>query len=172
MGRAKTKLSVELALHPGPGWDDVIMVPLIVLVASFAVLRLTGILGAAILNNWDLPLRLALCLMFLVTASAHWGRGRPDLIRMVPPRFPAPAVLITITGVLEILGGVGLLIPATAQAAAVCLAVLLIAMFPANAYAARHGLTILGHRPMSVPRRGAVQLVFIAALLAVAVMSA
>jgi len=49
-------------------------------------------------------LRLALSGMFLLTASAHWGKRRPDLIRMVPSVFPRPDLLVTFTGVLEILG--------------------------------------------------------------------
>lgn len=118
------------------------MVPAIVLVVGFAVLRGAGFLGVAALNNWDTPLRVALSVMFLVTASAHWGRGRPDLIRMVPANFPSAGTIVTITGILEILGAVGLLIPFTARAAALCLAVLLLAMFPANIRAWREGLTI------------------------------
>ncbi|HEY6448370.1 MAG TPA: hypothetical protein VIY53_18070 [Acidobacteriaceae bacterium] len=98
------------------------MIPLIVLLVFFAALRCAGLLGMTALNNADLPLRIALCLMFLVTASAHWGRGRADLIRMVPPAMPRAALLVTVTDVLEILGAAGLLIPATASAAAACLA--------------------------------------------------
>jgi len=82
--------------------------------------------------------------MFLVTAAAHWGPGRPDLIRMVPLRLPAAGSIVTLTGVLEILGAVGLLIPVTARAAATCLTVLLIVLFPANIRAARERLSILG----------------------------
>ena len=44
---------------------------------------------------------------------------------------------MTVTGVLELLGAAGLLLPATRVAAAVCLLVLMLAMFPANVYAAR-----------------------------------
>jgi uncharacterized membrane protein len=106
--------------------------------------------------------------MFLLAASPHWGRGRTDLIRMVPPAFPFPATIITITGVLEILGAVGLLIPRTTRAAAVCLAILLMAMFPANIRAARERLTILGRPATGLVLRTVMQLMFIGALAAVA----
>lgn len=53
------------------------MVPAIVLVVAFAVFRGAGFLGVAALDNWDLPLRLALFSMFLLTASAHWGKAGP-----------------------------------------------------------------------------------------------
>jgi hypothetical protein len=68
------------------------MVPLIVLLLSFATLRCLGLLGATARNNVDLPLRIALFLTFLVAASAHWGKGRPDLVRMVPPALPHPEI--------------------------------------------------------------------------------
>jgi uncharacterized membrane protein len=144
------------------------MVPLIVLVSSFVVLRAAGFLGVAALGNWDTALRIALCLMFLVTASAHWGKGRPDLIRMVPSGFPQAALLVTVTGILEILGAIGLLVPVTARLAAACLAVLLLALFPANVRAARERLTILGRPAPRLVVRGVIQVIFLAALLAVA----
>lgn len=87
------------------------MIPSLVLVTAFVVLRAAGFAAVTALDNWNAPLRIALAVMFLVTASAHWGRGRADLIRMVPPAFPAPATLVTAAGVLEILGALGLVIP-------------------------------------------------------------
>jgi uncharacterized membrane protein len=129
---------------------------------------LAGFVGVAALDNWNLPLRLALCLMFTIAASAHCGRGRPDLIRIVPTALPAPGILVTITGLFEIAGAVGLLLPQTARAAAICLALLLIALFPANVRAARHGFTILGRPAVNVAARGAMQAVFIIALVAAA----
>jgi uncharacterized membrane protein len=143
------------------------MIPLIVLALSFAVLRSAGVLGVTALDNVDLPLRIALFLMFLLTASAHWGKGRPDLIRMVPPVFPHAALLVSVTGILEILGAVGLLVPATTRLAAICLAILLLALFPANMRAARERLMILGRPAPGLLLRGAIQVIFIGALIVV-----
>jgi len=145
------------------------MAPAIVLLSVFFVLRSVGVLGVAVLNNSETPLRFALAVMFLLTASAHWGRGRADLIGMVPPQFPSPGAIVTITGILEILGALGLMLPHTARAAAICLAILLAAMFPANLRAARERLPVLGRTAMGAAKRGALQLLFIAALLAVAI---
>lgn len=144
------------------------MIPLIVLVVTFAVLRLAGALGWELVDSWHSALRGALAAMFCLTASAHWGKRRPDLVRMVPPRFPRAELLVTITGVLEILGAIGLLIPATAKLAALCLALLLTALFPANIYAARQHLTIDGRPVPKLPIRTGLQIVFLAALLSVA----
>ncbi len=67
---------------------------------------------------------------------------------MVPPRLPRPDLLVTVTGVLELVGAVGLLVPATARLAAAGLGLLMLAMFPANVSAARRRLTLAG-RPVT-----------------------
>jgi uncharacterized membrane protein len=123
-----------------------------------------GAAGVAMFGSWAVCLRGGLAAMFLLTASAHWGKRRPDLIRMVPTAFPRPDLMVTATGVLEILGAIGLLLPPTARAAASCLAALLIAMFPANVRAARHHLTIAGQSATELPLRTTLQVIFIAAL--------
>ena len=73
--------------------------------------------------------------------------------------------MVSATGVFEILGAAGLLIPAVAPLAAACLAMLLIALFPANIRAAREGLTIGGRPTTALPLRTLLQLVFLAAVL-------
>jgi uncharacterized membrane protein len=144
------------------------MAPFVVLVFSAAVFWLVGRVGVTVFQDQSFLLRAALGVMFLLTASAHWGRRRPDLIRMVPPGFPRPDLIVTITGALEILGIVGLLVPSTGRIACLCLAVLLVCMFPANVYAARHQLTIAGQRVPSLPIRSALQVVFVGTLIAAA----
>jgi uncharacterized membrane protein len=142
------------------------LIPLLVLLAVTLILRLIGAAGFALLASWTICLRGGLFAMFLLTASAHWGKRRPDLIRMVPAAFPRPDLIVTVTGVLELLGAAGLLIPATSAPAAVCLAIMLAAMFPANVRATRHNLTIGGRQATKLPLRALLQLVFIAALIA------
>ena len=142
------------------------MIPFLVLLTSTLVLRAVGAAGVAVLDSWIVCLRGGLAAMFLLTVSAHWGKRRPDLIRMVPSVFPRPDLIVTITGLLEILGAAGLLFPATASAAAACLAALLIAIFPANVRAALHNLTIGGKTATGLPLRTFLQIVFIAALVA------
>jgi uncharacterized membrane protein len=141
------------------------MVPLFVLVIATLLLRVIGVAGVSLFSNWIWCLRGGLALMFLFAASAHWGKRRGDLIAMVPRVFPRPDMMVSATGVLEILGAVGLLIPAIAPVAAACLAMLLIALFPANIRAAREGLTIGGRSATVLPLRTLLQLVFIIAVL-------
>jgi len=137
------------------------MIPFFVLVISTLVLRGIGAAGVGLLNSWTGCLRGGLALMFLFTASAHWGKRRGDLIAMVPRVFSSPERMVSTTGVFEILGAVGLLIPAIAPVAAACLAMLLIALFPANIRAAREGLTLGGRPATALPLRMILQVVFV-----------
>jgi uncharacterized membrane protein len=145
------------------------MAPFIALSSLFLTFAGLGALGVHALAGWYTPLRLALAGMFLLTASAHWGKRRPDLVRMVPPAFRHPAAIVTATGVLELMGAVGLLLRPLAPLAAAGLSLLLLAMFPANVHAARAGLTLGGRRVPALAPRTLLQVVFLAATLAIAV---
>jgi len=141
------------------------MIPFIVLLASTLLFRVIGAAGVGPFHSWIWSLRGGLALMFLFTASAHWGKRRGDLIAMVPRALPRPELMVSITGIFEVLGAVGILIPATAHVAAACLAILLIALFPANVRAAQEHLTIGGRQATSLPLRTLLQLVFLGAVL-------
>ena len=137
------------------------MVPLGVLLASLLVFRTFGALGFEPLSEWRTAAACALAVMFLFTASAHFGRSKRDLIAMVPSVFPRPELLVSATGVLEILGAVGLLVPASRSLAGTGLVLLLVAMFPANVAAARKGVPLRGKPPTPLPLRLLLQLVFV-----------
>ncbi|OBI81517.1 DoxX family protein [Mycobacterium asiaticum] len=114
------------------------MAPLIALLLGSLVSRLAGWWGVGSLDNWVAACAVGLAAMFLLTGVAHFAPPlRRDLVAIVPPALPAPGLLVTVTGVLEIAGAVGLMLPGTRVAAALCLFVLMLAMFPANIYAAR-----------------------------------
>lgn len=118
-----------------------------------------------------LALRGGLVAMFLVTGTTHFVALRDDLIAIVPPALPAPELLVTVTGVLELLGAVGLLLPATAAWAAGWLALLLLAMFPANVYAAASGAMLGGDLATALVPRAALQALYVGAAVAVVVTS-
>jgi len=110
-------------------------------------------------------LRFALAIMFLFTSATHFlPNTRRDLVRMVPPVLPFPEHLVTLTGILELAGAVGLLTTRFASIAAYCLMALLVAMFPANAYAAIAGLEIAGRTATPLVWRLPLQLFWIGAL--------
>ena len=116
------------------------MEPFIALVLVTLAVRGAGALGVARLASWPVALRGGLAAMFLMTGAAHFVGMRAELIAMVPPSLPAPGLLVTVTGLLEIAGAVGLLLRPTARTSAGCLSALLVVMFPANVYAAVTGL--------------------------------
>jgi uncharacterized membrane protein len=145
------------------------MAPLITLLLSAVAARCIGWLGVGYVNGWTAAIAVGLAAMFVLTGFAHFAPAmRGDLIAIVPPRLPTPGYLVTITGLLELLGAIGLLVHPTRVAAAVCLLVLMLAMFPANVYASR-----MPDPPKSMttrlPVRTAMQIVFLAAAIAVAV---
>src|SRR5215467_2487945 len=143
------------------------MIPIVVLAVLFVVLSLAGRLGVPFMWGWWTSLRVALGGMFLLTASAHWGKRRSDLVGMVPPVFPNPDLLVSLTGILEIVGALGLLHPYTARLAAIGLCLLLFCLFPANVRAAQEKMTIGGRPVPPLLQRTAIQVVFVASTLAV-----
>ncbi len=99
---------------------------------------MVGWLGVDDVDGWPDAAAVGLAAMFVMTGVAHFVNPlRRDMIAIVPPRLPAAGPLVTITGVLELVGAAGLLYPPTRVAAAVCLFVLMLVMFPANIYASR-----------------------------------
>ncbi|GLV87721.1 hypothetical protein Slala03_74100 [Streptomyces lavendulae subsp. lavendulae] len=137
------------------------MAPVIVLVVGWILARLAGLLGLSVLDGWQPALCVALALMFTLTGVAHFTGRRAEMIAMVPPALPRPDLLVTATGLLELAGAVGLLIPATRPLAAIALTVLLLAMFPANVHAARSELTLDGKPVMPLIPRTLLQVVFV-----------
>jgi uncharacterized membrane protein len=73
----------------------------------------------------------ALGVLFTIAGSMHFLRTE-FYLRMMPPYIPAHLLLVQISGICEILGGIGLIVPRTRAVAAIGLIALLIAVFPAN----------------------------------------
>ena len=137
------------------------MIPFIVLVIVTLAARLGGRLGVRALDGWPAATRVGLAVMFCFTAAAHFNSMRADLVRMVPPSVPHPELMVTFTGVCEILGAIGLLLPATRRLAAAALVLFLLAVLPANIHAALAGVTLRGSPPTPLFPRVALQGLFI-----------
>lgn len=152
------------------------MAPLVVLLAvsvvAVLVYKCSAARSPATMHAGQTPghssvteaLRLGLAAMFLLTGVSHFTAMRQDFIDMVPPAVPYPAAMVAITGVLELVGALGLLIRRYVPWAALGLAALLVAMFPANAYAAMSGVRIGGDAAMPLLPRLSLQLIYLAAL--------
>lgn len=83
--------------------------------------------------------RIALSVLFLVAGVGHFTNTE-DFERIVPTYLPAPRVLVYVSGIFEILGAIGILVPATRAVAGWGLVALLLAVFPANIFMATQGL--------------------------------
>lgn len=119
-----------------------------------------------------LVLTIVLAAVFILMGLNHFvPASRRTMAAMIPPamRFAgvlSPANLVLFTGVCEIAGGIGLLIPVLRPIAAVALCVFLVAVFPANAYAATRKDTF-GALAIPLIPRAIGQVVLIALLLVV-----
>lgn len=79
--------------------------------------------------------RVTLAALFLSAGVSHF-KIPAQYIEMLPPSVPQRENIISVTGVLEILGAIGLLIPRFSHLSGNALILFLICIFPANVYAA------------------------------------
>lgn len=138
------------------------MAVILVLAVALVLARLAGALGIKPLDSWPAAVRVGLAAMLLFTSVAHFGALRHELARMIPPGVPSPMGMVYFTGLCEIAGAIGLLVPRTRRAAAAALMVFFLAILPANIHAARAGLTLAGSPVTPVGMRVAIQALFIA----------
>ena len=106
----------------------------------------------------------ALAIAMVGIGVLHFVRPKP-FVRIVPKYLTTPLALVYISGFFEILGGIGLLVPATRAWAAWGLIALYVAVFPANIYMLTDNVSLDPKKP--IPRwalwlRLPFQLVFIA----------
>ena len=137
------------------------MVSLFVLLASFIILRGVGFLGVERLSSWREAGRGALVIMFLFTGTSHFTSMKYDFAAMIPDPMPDGLWVIYLTGVFEIAGAIGLLLPQTRRLAGICLVLLLVAMFSANVNAALNEIPLGGQDPTPLWLRTPMQLLYI-----------
>jgi uncharacterized membrane protein len=138
------------------------MAVVLVLFGSWLILRTIGLLGVTALATWHDTARYALAAMFVFTGVTHFTPIKHDMARMIPSVFPRKMLIVYITGVLEISGAAGLLIPRFCSLAGICLITLLIGMFCANVNAALKGVTLRGKPPTALWLRTPMQILFVA----------
>lgn len=102
--------------------------------------------------------------MFLFTGATHFSGMKHDYAAMIPSPFPQSLWLIHLTGILQIAGAVGLLLPRVRKIAGVCLIALLVAQFPANVNAALNSIPFRGQPPTPLWLRALIQLFFVAVI--------
>jgi uncharacterized membrane protein len=137
------------------------MLVLIILIGSLLLFRALGAAGVSIFHTWMDSTRYALAVMFFFTSAAHFNKIRHELARMMPAIFPNPMALVYFTGVCEILGAMGMLVPRTRSLAGLCLFLFLLAILPANVKAARERLTVGGRLATALWLRVPMQILFL-----------
>ncbi|WP_255151408.1 DoxX family protein [Halorarius halobius] len=83
------------------------------------------------LARLERPLRYVMGLAYVVAGVLHFLAPRV-YERTVPPELPRPRLLVYLSGVAEIVLGVGVLFERTRRPAAAGIVALLVAVFPAN----------------------------------------
>jgi uncharacterized membrane protein len=125
-------------------------------------------MDAAAIVAW--VLRGIVAIIFVGMGINHFRpRAARGMARIIPPRMRregllAPINLVYFTGVCEILGGTGILVPVTLLPAAIALTIFLIAVFPANDYASQHPERF-GHAAIPFWPRYVAQLVLVTLVL-------
>ena len=98
---------------------------------------------------------------FFILAGWNHFRDPALYLSMMPPSLPRPELLNAVSGLAEIAGGMGVLIPRLRRPAAWGLIALLVAIFPANIHVAMNGWAGANLAPWALWLRLPFQLLFI-----------
>ena len=128
------------------------------------IVQILATLLARWFTGWRNAARVGIAVMFLFTAASHFSSLKHDLAAMIPPPLTGALWVIYVTGLLEGAGAIGLLIPGTRRMAGWGLVALLVALFPANVYAALSGVTLGGAAATPLWFRTPLQVFWIAVL--------
>lgn len=117
---------------------------LLLLVVPYLLLTLAGRYIALFRMAPSTRARVGLSLFFVFTALGHFIR--PDeMSAMLPPFIPYRIEAIYLTGILELLGAVGVWIPRLMRLTGLCLILMLVGFLPANIYSAINRVDFGGH---------------------------
>lgn len=119
------------------------MIFFIALLSLTAIAWLTHALGAPGLSSSVARMRIALTAALLFFGTDHLLTPERYL-PMVQGLVPWPAFIVAFTGLCEIAGALGLLVPRLQRLAGILLAVYFVAVFPANIRNAIQGLNVAG----------------------------
>lgn len=88
--------------------------------------------------------RISLAIFFVFTGTSHFLMPA-TMAEMLPAFVPFRVEIIYLTGLLEIAGAVGLVIPRLARVSSIALILFLLAVLPANIYSAIMAIEFGGH---------------------------
>ncbi len=138
------------------------VLPMVALSAVTGAFFLVGRGGFRPFGRIQRGLQMVGALPLLASGAIHLAR--PEIYaQIIPPEFPGRFTLVVVSGICELAGAAGLFFPKTRRPASLCLALLMIAIFPANVYVA--GQNVHGMSMPEVPARTFMQAVYILVLL-------
>ena len=117
---------------------------LLLLVAPYLLLSLAGRRIHGLRAAPAARARVGLTHFFLFTALGHFVRTE-EMAEMVPPAIPYRVGAVYVTGVLELLGALGVWVPGLTRPTGLCLILMLVCLLPANVYAAIKRVEFGGH---------------------------
>jgi uncharacterized membrane protein len=88
-------------------------------------------------------LRILLSLFFVIAGTLHF-LSPEAYMHIMPPYLPHPLLLVYVSGICEIAGGVGMLVPGLRRIAGYGLIALLVMVFPANIHMALNHISLQG----------------------------
>ncbi|GGH15618.1 DoxX family protein [Mucilaginibacter phyllosphaerae] len=116
------------------------MKPLIVLLAVFGVSSLASFIAGHPADYYFCG-RLAMGVMLIFAATAHFKYTK-GMALMVPPLIPYKNKVVYVTGYIEVLAGIGLLVKAVREPVAWFVIIFLVLLLPANIYAAQNKVNL------------------------------
>ena len=121
-----------------------------ILIAVFTALSyLAALVKVNPYKDFKTNVRIGTGLTFIFAGVSHFLI--PDtFMKLMPPFVPFPLAMVYISGVFEILGGIGLIVSKTKKLAGYGLILLLLAVYPANIYVAWKNIQLGGFMSNSI----------------------
>jgi uncharacterized membrane protein len=116
----------------------------LLLITPYLILTLVGRWVTGFKISSSKRARVGLSLFFIFTAIGHFI-STEEMAAMLPPSIPYRIELIYLTGVLELLGAIGVWIPRLVRPTGLLLILMLIGLLPANIYSAINRVDFGGH---------------------------
>lgn len=121
-----------------------LLVLILILIGPYLILSLAGKSNRKFRIMPAKRARVGLSLFFIFTAIGHFIRTE-QMAAMLPSAVPYRIELIYFTGVLELLGAIGVWIPSLTRLTGLLLILMLIGILPSNIYSALNRVDFGGH---------------------------
>jgi len=116
----------------------------LLIVSPYLLLTLLGRWIPAVRLSRVKRVRVGLTLFFAFAGIGHFVRTE-EMAQMLPASVPYRVGLIYLTGILELLGAIGVWIPSLTRLTGLCLILFLLCLVPANIFAAIQHVDFGGH---------------------------